>query len=42
MRGLKLAAAVLCLCSALAACDKCGDPVKFNIPGACADDRGAK
>lgn len=39
MRTLATVLAAICLCSTLSACDKCGDPVKFNFPGACADTR---
>jgi hypothetical protein len=33
MRRLILTLGGLILCCLAAGCDKCGDPVKFNVPG---------
>jgi hypothetical protein len=45
MRRTVLSLASLVLCCLAAGCDKCGDPVKFNVPslpGACYDNQQQK
>jgi len=38
MRRISFSLAGLILgCLVLGGCDKCGDPVKFNVPNACYD-----
>lgn len=41
VRSFLYVAAALALCFLLAACDRCGDPVKINFPGvnACSDSK---
>ena len=41
VRALFHLAGALALCLALSGCDKCGDPGKFNFPGAsvCSDTK---
>jgi hypothetical protein len=45
MRRLVLSLGSLLLCCLVAGCDKCGDPVKFNVPklpNACYDSQHQK
>ena len=45
MRRIVLTLGSLVLCCLAAGCDKCGDPVKFNVPGlpnACYDSSHQK